>query len=88
MGRLLSGAREYRYLQESIASFPAPEVFADLMRESGLEVLRVSRSPSACAACTWPGRAEGLRALSPVAREACTMPTERGPPGRRVEHAV
>lgn len=42
MGRLLSGAREYRYLQESIASFPEPEVFADLMRESGLEVLRVT----------------------------------------------
>lgn len=42
MGRLLSGAREYRYLQESIAAFPEPEVFADLMRESGLEVLRVT----------------------------------------------
>jgi demethylmenaquinone methyltransferase/2-methoxy-6-polyprenyl-1,4-benzoquinol methylase len=42
MGRLLSGAREYRYLQQSIASFPEPEVFANLMRESGLEVLRVT----------------------------------------------
>ncbi len=41
MGQLLSGAREYRYLQESIANFPPPEAFADLMRESGLEVLRV-----------------------------------------------
>jgi demethylmenaquinone methyltransferase/2-methoxy-6-polyprenyl-1,4-benzoquinol methylase len=41
MGQLLSGAREYRYLQESIANFPPPEDFADLMRESGLEVLRV-----------------------------------------------
>ena len=42
MGRLLSGASEYRYLQQSIASFPEPEVFAGLMRESGLEVLRVT----------------------------------------------
>jgi demethylmenaquinone methyltransferase/2-methoxy-6-polyprenyl-1,4-benzoquinol methylase len=42
MGRLLSGAREYRYLQESIAAFPEPEVFAGIMRDSGLEVLRVT----------------------------------------------
>lgn len=41
IGALLSGAKEYRYLQESIAAFPAPEAFADLMREAGLEVLEV-----------------------------------------------
>jgi demethylmenaquinone methyltransferase/2-methoxy-6-polyprenyl-1,4-benzoquinol methylase len=41
VGSLLSGAREYRYLQQSIAAFPPPEVFADTMREAGLEVLRV-----------------------------------------------
>jgi demethylmenaquinone methyltransferase/2-methoxy-6-polyprenyl-1,4-benzoquinol methylase len=41
VGGLLSGSREYRYLQESIAAFPRPEVFADIMRDSGLEVLRV-----------------------------------------------
>ncbi|HYH98241.1 bifunctional demethylmenaquinone methyltransferase/2-methoxy-6-polyprenyl-1,4-benzoquinol methylase UbiE [Hyalangium sp.] len=41
VGRLLSGAREYQYLQQSIAAFPPPEAFADAMREAGLEVLRV-----------------------------------------------
>jgi demethylmenaquinone methyltransferase/2-methoxy-6-polyprenyl-1,4-benzoquinol methylase len=41
VGSLLSGAREYRYLQQSIAAFPSPEVFAGVMREAGLEVLRV-----------------------------------------------
>ncbi len=41
VGSLLSGAKEYRYLQQSIAAFPPPEAFADLMREAGLEVLRV-----------------------------------------------
>ncbi|WP_224241446.1 bifunctional demethylmenaquinone methyltransferase/2-methoxy-6-polyprenyl-1,4-benzoquinol methylase UbiE [Hyalangium gracile] len=41
VGSLLSGAREYRYLQQSIAAFPKPEAFADIMRESGLEVLRM-----------------------------------------------
>ncbi|AKI98798.1 bifunctional demethylmenaquinone methyltransferase/2-methoxy-6-polyprenyl-1,4-benzoquinol methylase UbiE [Archangium gephyra] len=50
MGRLLSGAREYRYLQQSIADFPAPEVFAGLMRDSGLEVLRVT--PLTFGVCT------------------------------------
>jgi demethylmenaquinone methyltransferase / 2-methoxy-6-polyprenyl-1,4-benzoquinol methylase len=41
LGALLSGAREYRYLQESIAAFPAPEAFAQMMRDAGLEVLEV-----------------------------------------------
>ncbi|KFE69621.1 bifunctional demethylmenaquinone methyltransferase/2-methoxy-6-polyprenyl-1,4-benzoquinol methylase UbiE [Hyalangium minutum] len=41
VGSLLSGAKEYRYLQQSIAAFPPPEKFADLMRQAGLEVLRV-----------------------------------------------
>lgn len=41
VGSLLSGSREYRYLQESIAAFPPPEQFAEVMREAGLEVLRV-----------------------------------------------
>jgi len=42
IGGLVSGSREYAYLQESIAKFPAPEVFADTMREAGLDVLEVS----------------------------------------------
>lgn len=36
VGGLLSGAKEYRYLQTSIAAFPDPEDFAALMREAGL----------------------------------------------------
>ena len=43
VGSILSGAREYRYLQQSIAAFPPAEQFADLMRESGLEMLDVVR---------------------------------------------
>lgn len=41
VGGLLSGSREYRYLQQSIARFPPPDEFASLMRESGIEVERV-----------------------------------------------
>jgi demethylmenaquinone methyltransferase / 2-methoxy-6-polyprenyl-1,4-benzoquinol methylase len=41
MGSLLSGAREYRYLQRSIEAFPPPEAFAALMDAAGLEVLSV-----------------------------------------------
>ena len=41
VGALLSGAREYRYLQSSIAAFPPAAAFADMMREAGLRVLDV-----------------------------------------------
>lgn len=41
LGSLLSGAREYRYLQRSIQAFPPPQRFAAIMRESGLDVLDV-----------------------------------------------
>jgi len=41
LGALLSGAREYRYLERSIAAFPPPEAFADLMRAAGLRVVAV-----------------------------------------------
>jgi len=37
VGAALSGKKEYRYLQESIAAFPPPEQFKELMREAGLE---------------------------------------------------
>lgn len=36
VGSVLSGAREYRYLQSSIAAFPPAPEFAELMREAGL----------------------------------------------------
>lgn len=41
LGALLSGAREYRYLQRSIAAFPSAKDFAQTMQEAGLEVLEV-----------------------------------------------
>lgn len=36
VGAWLSGAPEYDYLQRSIAKFPTPDAFAQLMREAGL----------------------------------------------------
>jgi len=36
LGALLSGAREYRYLEKSIAAFPPPDQVADMMRRAGL----------------------------------------------------
>ena len=43
LGSILSGEREYRYLQQSIAEFPTAEQFAALMEQAGLEVVRVDR---------------------------------------------
>ena len=36
LGALFSGASEYRYLQQSIEAFPAPEQFGQLMESCGL----------------------------------------------------
>jgi demethylmenaquinone methyltransferase/2-methoxy-6-polyprenyl-1,4-benzoquinol methylase len=41
VGAMVSGAREYRYLQQSIAAFPPPEEFAATMRTAGLRVVDV-----------------------------------------------
>ncbi len=41
MGALLSGAREYRYLQQSIASFPGAAEFTAIIRGAGLEIVKV-----------------------------------------------
>jgi demethylmenaquinone methyltransferase / 2-methoxy-6-polyprenyl-1,4-benzoquinol methylase len=41
MGALLSGSREYRYLQQSIAAFPPADEFAAMMTEAGIEVRQV-----------------------------------------------
>lgn len=38
LGAWLSGAKEYRYLQESIAAFPTPSAFAALMEAAHLTV--------------------------------------------------
>ena len=37
IGSTLSGAHEYRYLQRSIAAFPAPQDFAAMLTEAGFE---------------------------------------------------
>jgi demethylmenaquinone methyltransferase / 2-methoxy-6-polyprenyl-1,4-benzoquinol methylase len=42
LGSLLSGAKEYRYLQRSIAAFPPAAEFAKTMHEAGLDVLEVT----------------------------------------------
>jgi demethylmenaquinone methyltransferase / 2-methoxy-6-polyprenyl-1,4-benzoquinol methylase len=39
IGALLSGEREYRYLETSIAAFPPAAEFSTMMREAGLRVL-------------------------------------------------
>jgi demethylmenaquinone methyltransferase / 2-methoxy-6-polyprenyl-1,4-benzoquinol methylase len=41
IGALLSGEREYRYLQDSIAAFPPASEFADMMGAAGLDVVEV-----------------------------------------------
>jgi demethylmenaquinone methyltransferase/2-methoxy-6-polyprenyl-1,4-benzoquinol methylase len=43
LGSWLSGEREYRYLQRSIAAFPSATDFATVMADSGLEVLTIKR---------------------------------------------
>lgn len=43
VGALLSGEREYRYLQRSIAAFPHARAFAGMMEAAGLEMVRVDR---------------------------------------------
>lgn len=41
VGSLLSGAREYRYLQRSIEAFPPAEEFAETMRQAGLNIIEI-----------------------------------------------
>lgn len=50
LGALLSGAREYKYLQRSVAAFPPAAEFAALMRASGLHVVDIV--PLTFGACT------------------------------------
>jgi demethylmenaquinone methyltransferase/2-methoxy-6-polyprenyl-1,4-benzoquinol methylase len=49
LGSLLSGEREYRYLQQSIAAFPPPEEFTGLIAASGL--VPVATTPLTLGAC-------------------------------------
>ncbi len=50
LGGMLSGSREYRYLQQSIAAFPPSEEFGDQLRAAGLKVVEVK--PFTFGACT------------------------------------
>lgn len=50
LGGLLSGQREYRYLQRSIAAFPDAETFSQMMRDAGLELASVQ--PMMFGVCT------------------------------------
>jgi demethylmenaquinone methyltransferase/2-methoxy-6-polyprenyl-1,4-benzoquinol methylase len=50
LGAWLGGAREYRYLQTSIAAFPPAKEFAALMQSCGLAVLEVT--PLTFGVCT------------------------------------
>jgi demethylmenaquinone methyltransferase/2-methoxy-6-polyprenyl-1,4-benzoquinol methylase len=50
IGGMLSGSREYKYLQESIAAFPSADDFATQMQACGLNVLDVK--PLTFGACT------------------------------------
>ncbi|MEO8699484.1 MAG: bifunctional demethylmenaquinone methyltransferase/2-methoxy-6-polyprenyl-1,4-benzoquinol methylase UbiE [Kofleriaceae bacterium] len=50
LGALLSGSREYAYLQKSIAAFPPADEFAALMQRAGLHVVEVT--PLTFGACT------------------------------------
>ena len=43
LGALLSGSSEYRYLQASIAAFPPPEAFVEMMQEAGLHDIRATK---------------------------------------------
>lgn len=42
VGSLLSGAKEYRYLQRSIEAFPPATEFAETMRSAGLEIIEIT----------------------------------------------
>jgi demethylmenaquinone methyltransferase / 2-methoxy-6-polyprenyl-1,4-benzoquinol methylase len=41
LGSILSGSKEYRYLQASIAAFPGPKAFGALMEEAGLKNVEI-----------------------------------------------
>jgi demethylmenaquinone methyltransferase/2-methoxy-6-polyprenyl-1,4-benzoquinol methylase len=55
LGSWLSGAAEYRYLQQSIAAFPPPAEFGQLVRGAKLEVVAI-RPLTFGACCLYVGR--------------------------------
>lgn len=64
VGALLSGAREYRYLERSIAAFPPPDQVLAMMRRSGLE--DVAARPLSFGVChLYTGRRAGAAGARP-----------------------
>jgi demethylmenaquinone methyltransferase / 2-methoxy-6-polyprenyl-1,4-benzoquinol methylase len=58
IGALLSGAREYRYLEKSIAAFPPPDEVLAMMQRSGIE--RAEARPQIFGVChLFVGRSGG-----------------------------
>lgn len=45
MGAILSGNKEYRYLQKSVQAFPPPQDFASLMNQAGITDVKIERMP-------------------------------------------
>ncbi|MBM4344671.1 MAG: ubiquinone/menaquinone biosynthesis methyltransferase [Deltaproteobacteria bacterium] len=43
LGALLARAPQYRYLQQSVAAFPQPHRFGEIMESSGLKVLEIRK---------------------------------------------
>ncbi len=43
LGAMLAGSWEYRYLQKSIAAFPRPQDFAEMMRQAGCRSVEIQR---------------------------------------------
>ncbi|HUH04461.1 MAG TPA: class I SAM-dependent methyltransferase, partial [Kofleriaceae bacterium] len=48
VGALLSGSREYRYLQQSVAAFPPADEFAAMMGEAGIAATPRALAFGAC----------------------------------------
>ena len=43
VGALISGSREYRYLQQSIEAFPEPHAFAEMMKDAAIGLTAIER---------------------------------------------
>src|SRR5207244_275385 len=81
IGAFLSGAREYRYLERSIADFPPPEVFASIMESAGIDVLQ-RRSFALGSAVLFTGESRGRGGPGcPPFRPARSCSRRRARPG-------
>lgn len=78
LGGLLSGAREYRYLQQSVTAFPTPDEFAAQIRAADLEVVGV-RPMTFGSCCVYVAGVPPRDAAEPAGRTA-SGPSLRGAP--------